>query len=268
MNSSLFATEPSAPEDNNAGWFLELLSAPAGLVVCAILLGTIGLWLLLRYRDLSCRWIGSLSVVLGLFSLVCVVGPWLGDWFETVGFWTIAGVAMFAAVATISSRNPVYSAIWFAGSLLATGGLFLFQGAQFLGVATVVVYAGAIVVTLLFVLMLAQSEGAALYDRVSWGSIPVLLAALAGSTVIGGITFATHDISGTPGGVATSRETGDDDGVFARQHVAHLGAQLFTRHLIAIEVAGTLLLVGLVGAIAITLQGTQAPASPEGQGDE
>ena len=53
-------------------------------------------------------------------------------------------------------------------SLLGTAGLFLFQGAQFLGVATIVVYAGAILVTFLFVLMLAQPEGHAFYDRVSW----------------------------------------------------------------------------------------------------
>jgi NADH-quinone oxidoreductase subunit J len=50
--------------------------------------------------------------------------------------------------------------------------LFLLQGAQFLGVATVAVYVGAIVVTFLFVLMLAQPEGHAYFDRVSWGITP------------------------------------------------------------------------------------------------
>ena len=56
-------------------------------------------------------------------------------------------------------------------SLLGTAGLFLFQGAQFLAVATIVVYAGAILVTFLFVLMLAQPEGQASYDRVSWEAL-------------------------------------------------------------------------------------------------
>ena len=70
--------------------------------------------------------------------------------------------------AAVTFRNPVYCAIWFALSLLGTAGLFLFQGAQFLGVATVVVYAGAILVTFLFVLMLAQPAGSAFYDRLSW----------------------------------------------------------------------------------------------------
>ena len=62
----------------------------------------------------------------------------------------------------------MYCAVWFALSLLGTAGLFLFQGAQFLGVATIVVYAGAILVTFLFVLMLAQPTGRAYYDRLCW----------------------------------------------------------------------------------------------------
>ena len=51
-------------------------------------------------------------------------------------------------------------------------------GAQFLGIATVAVYAGAIVVTFLFVLMLAQPGGHAMYDRISWGWLPRFLGSL------------------------------------------------------------------------------------------
>ena len=84
----------------------------------------------------------------------------------------LAGVTVVsAAVATVTFRSPVYCAIWFGMSLLGTAGLFLFHGAQFLAVATVVVYAGAILVTFLFVLMLAQPEGQASYDRVSWEAL-------------------------------------------------------------------------------------------------
>ena len=65
----------------------------------------------------------------------------------------------------------MYCAIWFALTLVGTAGIFMLQGAQFLGVATIVVYAGAILVTFLFVLMLAQPGGDAFYDRVSWEAI-------------------------------------------------------------------------------------------------
>ena len=85
-------------------------------------------------------------------------------------------------------RSPVYCAIWFALSLLGTAALFLFQGAQFLGVATIVVYAGAILVTFLFVLMLAQPEGDAFYDRISWEG---LLAASTGALMVGGALTLT-----------------------------------------------------------------------------
>ena len=77
-------------------------------------------------------------------------------------------MTIVAAVATVTFRNPVYCAIWFGMTLTGTAGLFLFAGAEFLAVATLVVYAGAILVTFLFVLMLAQPEGDASYDRRSW----------------------------------------------------------------------------------------------------
>src|SRR6185295_5737827 len=103
-----------------------------------------------------------LAVSLGLFASRA---PLLGTWVSESVFLILASVTVLAAVATVTFRNPVYSAIWFGLSLLGTAGLFLFQGAQFLGVATVVVYAGAILVTFLFVLMLAQPTGQAYYDR-------------------------------------------------------------------------------------------------------
>ncbi len=58
-------------------------------------------------------------------------------------FWVLAGVTLMSAGATITFRSPVYCAVWFALSLLGTAGLFLVQGAQFLAVATIVVYAGS-----------------------------------------------------------------------------------------------------------------------------
>ena len=72
-----------------------------------------------------------------------------------------------AAILTITSRDPIHSALWFAAVVLATSGLFLLSGAQFLAAGTVIVYAGAIIVTFLFVIMLAQKEGRAIYDRMA-----------------------------------------------------------------------------------------------------
>jgi NADH-quinone oxidoreductase subunit J len=150
----------------------------------------------------------------------------------------------------------VYCAVWFALTLVGTAGIFMLQGAQFLGVATVVVYAGAILVTFLFVLMLAQPGGDAYYDRVSWEA---MLAATTGAVLVGILSMTVSKLQLDQ--IQPPSETALADGVLNREHVAHLGAELFGRHLIAVEVAGTLLLVALIGATAIVSAQMRTPSS-------
>ena len=97
-------------------------------------------------------------------------------------FYVFSLAAIVGGLLTVTSRNPVYSALWFASVVLSTSGLFLLAGAPFLAAGTIIVYAGAIIVTFLFVIMLAQMEGKATYDRAARCSGPsdlhLLLAAL------------------------------------------------------------------------------------------
>ncbi|MCB0189435.1 MAG: NADH-quinone oxidoreductase subunit J, partial [Caldilineaceae bacterium] len=157
----------------------SLAEQPVNRLLVAAIFGGIGIWLMLPAKK---KWVrrsgGVLSVIGGcfLFSIL----PAVGDYVIQGMFWSLAALTTVAAVATITSRNPVYSAIWFAMTLLGVGGLFLVNGSQFLAVATVAVYAGAIVVTFLFVLMLSQPEGHAYYDRISWGTLPSIFGTLAG----------------------------------------------------------------------------------------
>jgi NADH-quinone oxidoreductase subunit J len=232
------------------------------LLGAATLTFAVGMWLMLPRGAAIGRSLGTVlvAVSLGLFA-ACV--PWLGAWAGQSVFYILAAVTVLAAVGTVTFRSPVYSAIWFALSLLGTAGLFLFQGAQFLGVATVVVYAGAILVTFLFVLMLAQPSGHAFYDRLSWGAP---LSALTGAVVVGVLTLtivSAFQIPAEPDDASAGSivqrpalHTADElDGeILAEEHMAHLGAQLFSNYLVAIEVAGTLLLVALVGTVAIVAQ--------------
>jgi NADH-quinone oxidoreductase subunit J len=145
-------------------------------------------------------------------------------------------------------------------------GVLLVLGAQFLGVATIVVYAGAILVMFLFVLMLAQPAGLAPYDRVS--NEP-LLSAVTGAVLLGLLTLAIGRMSAGPpaccrtpskaAALAGDRPTAPSPAPaadpLAADHVARLGAELFGRHLLAVEAAGVLLLVALVGSIAIVSRG-------------
>src|SRR5256885_15066339 len=150
----------------------------------ALTIGVLGLWLLLPARQRFGKGLGGLllAVAGGLFAYDL---PLLGNWLDQAVYWILALITLGAAAATISSQSPVYCAIWFATSLLGTAGLFFFNGAQFIGVATIVVYAGAIVVTFLFVIMLAQPEGHSAYDRLTWGGLPKILAIVTAGLLLG-----------------------------------------------------------------------------------
>ena len=233
----------------------------AGSVACL----AAALWLLLPKSSdtVASR---RLGILLGALALVgfAATGRTLGCMGEDAVFATVACVALVSAMATIATRSPVYAAIWFAMALAGVSGVLLVLGAQFLGVATIVVYAGAILVMFLCVLMLAQPAGTAPYDRVS--NEP-MLAAAAGAVLLGLLTLSigrlsaaeppsccrlpsrSAAIAGAAEPVAAPAATAEGD------EVARLGAELFGRHLFAVEVAGVLLLVALVGAIAVVSRG-------------
>jgi NADH-quinone oxidoreductase subunit J len=233
------------------------MTDPHRILTLTTLLGALGMWLMLPRGTARGRGTG---VVLGAIALGLGASqvPTLGDWMAEGLFLVLAGVTVVSAAGAVTFRNPVYCAIWFGQSLLGTAGLFLFTGAQFLAVATVVVYAGAILVTFLFVLMLAQPEGKAPYDRVSWEA---LLSAVAGVVIVGilsmtiGGVFVPAEPPARP--VVVQSPEALDAKVLTPQHVARLGTELFGRHLIAVDVAGVLLFVALVGAAVIVAQGKE-----------
>jgi NADH-quinone oxidoreductase subunit J len=250
-------------------------SLAGGLLAASIVATAASLWLLLpNGRERVSSW--RLGVLLGLAALMGFIaaGRRLGCLGEETVFLVVSLVAVVGAAATIVSRSPVYAAIWFALSLTGVAGVLLVLGAQFLGVATIVVYAGAILVMFLFVLMLAQPAGLAPYDRVS--SEP-FLAALAGAVLLGVLSLSIGRLSagatpaccaapargaaaaGTDAASAPASAPASDP--LAENHVARLGAELFGRHLVAVEAAGVLLLVALIGAIAVVSRGEAALAS-------
>lgn len=286
--------------------FGDWLSRP---MLWALLFGSLSLMLML---PLGARRQYVQGAVAGIVSLGFLMGslPMFADAAGQAVFWMLALVTLVSAAATVTMRSPVYSAIWFALSLLGTAGLFFYQGSQFLGVATIVVYAGAIVVTFLFVVMLAQPEGQATYDRLSWGRLPKLLSVIAGAMLVACLAYAVSGAAANRQAVADAAEQlqdaslpassivrvlqadsqltvtvrtsdaspealdqsaarlsdllqkpvtlellADQDDVLHDSHMARLGAVMFTQQLLSVELAGTLLLVALVGAIAMAIQG-------------
>jgi NADH-quinone oxidoreductase subunit J len=249
------------------GWLAEPLSLRQ-VLACrtfwGLAAGALALWLVIPRRLPHGRTMGGALGIVGL-ALVASDWPLLPSVTDQVLFWLLAGVAILAAVGTVGSYSPVYSAIWLALSLLATAGLFFFNGAQFLGVATIVVYAGAIVVTFLFVLMLAQPQGHAHYDRITWGWFPKTFSVLAAAAIVGILTLLLAGLKDQAHAAAHSSPS-DQTAPAAlappvhpilrpHEHMPRLGAVLFSQHLVSVEVAGTLLLAALVGAVAIAAHG-------------
>ena len=235
------------------------------LAACAFFALGMGLLLPRGSRRFQAFGLVCATASLGLFASRFKL---LGDITSDIVFYVMAAVTLVSAVGAVTMRSPVYCAIWFALTLLGTAGLFFFQGAQFLGVATIVVYAGAILVTFLFVLMLCNPEGHTLYDRISWEAG---MSAATGALMVGLLSWTTASTvfldkpttAKVDGPAPIAFETTPADqakNILQPQHVERLGAELFSKHLIAVETAGTLLLVALVGAIAIVMHGRQADA--------
>ena len=243
------------------------MNGPHWVIIAATLLGAAGMGLMLPRAGRRGR---ALGVVLAAVALGLIASQilWLGRISDDIVFAVLAGVTVVAAVATVTLTSPVYSAIWFGMTLLGSAGLFMLQGAQFLAVATVVVYAGAILVTFLFVLMLAQPEGRTYYDRLSWEA---LVSSATGAVIVAILSVAvTQTLSAGQVRPPITVEKADRDrpgGVLADEHVASLGRELYGRHVIAVEVAGTLLLAALVGAAAIVAQ-SKVPPAASGAEDE
>lgn len=216
-------------------------------------------WLMPSTRS---RIVGVVLALVGSGMLASSLHVDAGPLPENVLFWVFATGAMVFAVMMITSRNPVYAALWFALVTLSTCGLFLLQSAPFLAAATVIVYAGAIVVTFLFVMMLAQQRGAAIYDQ----RAKQPLAATAAAFILFGALLYTLQLEGTvakadESAIATaamanplSRPAADEP--IGTMH--SLGRSLFGDYLFAVELAGTVLMIATIGAIVM------APRRAEG----
>jgi NADH-quinone oxidoreductase subunit J len=271
------------------------------LSVLAIVLGAVGTYLLLphghgRLKPRAAHLVGGALVAV---SILLLASFWTrpGPFLESAFFYAFALAAVAGGVLMITSRDPVHSALWFAAVVLATTGLFLLSGAQFLAAGTVIVYAGAIIVTFLFVIMLAQAEGQAPYDRAAraparstiscflllWGLLYALTHARQPDASLGVIgppearlvpASVRADARDRRGRIpaadvarvaalerAVRRETSRVQGPGA-PHVAGLGAALYADQLFAVEVAGALLFIALVGAAAIATP--KPPVRPAG----
>jgi NADH-quinone oxidoreductase subunit J len=261
------------------------------LTTLVVVLGAAGTFLMLPHRHEGPRpgkayLAGAIAASLGMLFFLGFTSP-PGPLIATLFFYVFSVAALAGGLLTVTSRNPVYSALWFASVVLSTAGLFLLAGAPFLAAGTVIVYAGAIIVTFLFVIMLAQMEGKALYDRAarSPGSATMTCFLLLWSLIYSISTLRTASPGGTTDGqprlsaerslfrgreIRQAQNSNQADAESAIVHraippaslmldssgtvkpnVAGLGESLYTVHLVTAGLAGVMLFVALVGAVAI-----------------
>jgi NADH-quinone oxidoreductase subunit J len=285
---------------------------PFVLYACLVL-GGVGVCVALPRRGINPQQIGALiaGAAAGLLILVLTMGALgAGEGLPNLAFYVFGLIALGASLRVITHPRPVYSAIYFILSILASSGLYVTLSAEFMAFALIIIYAGAILITYLFVIMLATQaptedreqylEG---YDRQAREPITatvagfVLLAVLT-TMLFGGLPgvpagrFAdseTETLASLPkrvhrvlreaeviepdeivlveNGVArldaerrtatvidgdgTPREVTWAEGVLGATNTESIGHSLLVDHPGAIEIAGVILLMAMLGAVVL-----------------
>lgn len=157
-------------------------------------------------------------------------------------FFFLATVAVAAALGMLLARSPVYSALWLVLNLFCVAGLYLTLNASFIGVVQILIYAGAIMVLFLFVIMLLNLSALPQLKRVDWARGVAFVLGLVLLSQLLYVVSLQFDL----GVEAVSAETAAEVG-----SAASLGEVLFTQYALHVEVAGILLLAAAVGALML-----------------
>lgn len=166
--------------------------------------------------------------------------------FQDIVFYTLAAVLLFAAISVITTRNPVYAALYLVLAFFTAAGIWLLLEAEFLAIALVLVYVGAVMVLFLFVVMMLDINLDKLREGF-WKALPVALP-------VGGL-MAVEMVM-----IVGVRNFGVDKWTIPNAHpadysnTAELGRVLYTDYLLPFELASVVLLVAIVAAIALTLR--------------
>ena len=162
-------------------------------------------------------------------------------------FYVFGAILIAAALAVISARNPVYSALALVMCFITSAAIWLLIEAEFLAVVLVLVYVGAVMVLFLFVVMMLDVDLAELrqgFTRFAWLG---WLTALAVILEIVGVVWAR-------GGLGIDAGRGATPTAATYSNTLELGRVLYTRYAYPFELAAMLLLVAIVAAIALTMR--------------
>jgi NADH-quinone oxidoreductase subunit J len=263
--------------------------SPLLILILAIVAG-IGTVLLLpsATREASMRKIGGALLIISAVVLAAFLFRWAAGSPKggmNAYFWIFSAIALVGAMRVVTHSKPVYSALYFVLTVFATAGLFLLLWAEFMAAALVLIYAGAILVTYVFVIMLAAEAtptsgpmaGMAQHDVTSRDPVLAATIGLALMAVLIFVVFdkaselpaagqiaVVHPIIAQEAGLsqpetstpASSPAATAESNAVAADSIAtgptqQLGVFLFNNHLINLELAGLILTLAMIGAIVI-----------------
>ena len=155
-------------------------------------------------------------------------------------FWFLSVLALFSALMVITSKNPVYSVLWLILVFFAISGHYLLLNAQFLAIVNIIVYAGAIMVLFLFVIMLMNLNRDSEPRKNKWLK---LAGAVAGGCLLLVLVAALKD--------AETKSTIAEAGTGDIGLIQNLGKALFNDYVVPFEISSVLFLSAMVGAVVL-----------------
>ena len=217
--------------------------------------------LLPNRREANIRWlatalIAAAAVILGLLIFHAFAGQ------DTSGtgpyFWIFSAIALASALRVVTHPRPVYSALYFILTVFASAGLFILMYAEFMAAALILIYAGAILVTYVFVIMLAASAQTsetgplAGLNECDVVSREPLISCIIGFALMGVFLYMVFDKAQESRWAKQADSTAALSGDEAVQgSTQSVGQYLFENQLVSLEVAGLILTIAMVGAIII-----------------
>lgn len=159
----------------------------------------------------------------------------------TIVFWLLSALTLFAAIMVVTRKNPIFSVLWLIVVFFAISGHYILLNAQFIAVVNIIVYAGAIMVLFLFVLMMMNLNNLPTVNKNIWMKFI--------GVISGGLLLCVL--------VSTSKSAADMNlkSVVMKEGniglIENLGKILFTKYAVPFEVSSILFLSAMVGAVVI-----------------
>lgn len=166
---------------------------------------------------------------------------------ELLVFYALAALAVAASALVVARPNPMHSVLWLIVSFAALAGIYIQLHAPFAAVIQIIIYAGAIMVLFLFVVMLLNARQE---ERLTAASArgPLRAGALLAAVLVAELAWALSRSQGNGDGLLAGGTGGDPA---ALESVRELGRVLFTDYMLAFEVTSILIIVAMVGAVVL-----------------